>query len=482
MAKAGTLVSLGIQVYNGPRIYATGGEAVLCLACRCTNDDHAKFCDRCGQPLETRCPTCDSSNRPGARFCSACGQSLTPRFDPSQRPAGQSTAPGHQPSLDDKLDHLQRYLPAHLADKILANRGRLAGERKLVTVLFADLVGYTALSAQVGEEGLFVLTDELYELLIHEVHRYEGTVNELTGDGLVAFFGAPLAVEQAPQRAVRAALALQEAVARVSARVECARGVRVQLRVGINTGPVIVGTVGNNLRMDYKAIGNTVNLAARMEQTAAPGTIQLTEHTYKLVTGYFDCDDMGLVSVKGLAGKVRAYRVRGERGGRARIDLARARGFTRLVGRERELALLQHCFALAQEGRGQAVSIIGDAGLGKSRLLYEYRQTLAGADCTWLDGRCRPYGTGLAYLPIVDLVKQYFRIDASDRDEDIRHKVYDGLVQLEMSLETTAPYLLHLLAVETEGDVPIGPSPEAIKHQTFEALRELVGEMAAHGP
>ena len=186
---------------------------MLCLACHHANDAHAKFCDQCGQPLETRCPTCDSPNRPGARFCSACGQSLTPRLAPSRSLAGPSTSPGHPPSLDDKLDHLQRYLPAHLADKILANRGRLAGERKLVTVLFADLVGYTALSAQVGEEALFTLMDELYELLIHEVHRYEGTVNELTGDGLVAFFGAPLAVEQAPQRAVRAALALQEAVA-----------------------------------------------------------------------------------------------------------------------------------------------------------------------------------------------------------------------------------------------------------------------------
>jgi DNA-binding CsgD family transcriptional regulator/tetratricopeptide (TPR) repeat protein len=257
---------------------------------------------------------------------------------------------------------------------------------------------------------------------------------------------------------------------------------RLQLRVGLNTGPVIVGTVGNNLRMDYKAIGNTVNLAARMEQTAAPGTIQLTEHTYKLVAGYFDCDDLGLVSVKGLAGKVRTYRVSGERGGRARIDVARERGFTRLVGRERELALLRHCFALAQEGRGQAISIIGDAGLGKSRLLYEFRQTLADADCTWLDGRCHPYGAVLAYLPIIDLIKQYFRIDASDRDEDIRRKIYDGLGQLGMALEATAPYLLHLLAVETEGHLLVGPSPEAVKHQTFEALRRLVCEIAARGP
>src|SRR5262249_30361316 len=173
-----------------------------------------------------------------------------------------------------------------------------------------------------------------YERLIHEVHRYEGTVNELTGDGLVAFFGAPLAVEQAPQRAVRAALALHEAIAELSAKRDSAKGTHLQLRVGINTGTVIVGTIGNDLRMDYKAVGQTVNLAARMEQTAAPGTTQLTEHTYKLVGGYFECDDLGLISVKNVAEPVRVYRVRGEREARTRIEVARERGFTRLVGRE----------------------------------------------------------------------------------------------------------------------------------------------------
>jgi DNA-binding CsgD family transcriptional regulator len=252
--------------------------------------------------------------------------------------------------------------------------------------------------------------------------------------------------------------------------------------VGLNTGPVIVGTVGNNLRMDYKAIGTTVKLAARMEQTAAPGTVQMTEHTYKLVAGYFDCDDLGLVSLKGLTGKMRVYRVTGERGARARIDVARERGFTRLVGRERELEVLRHGFELAQGGRGQAVSIIGDAGLGKSRLLYEFRQTLARLDCTWLDGRCHPYGAALAYLPVIDLLKQYFQIDTNDRDEDIQRKVYDGLAPLSPGLQARAPYLLHLLAVETEGSTLAGRSPEAVKHHTFEAIRGLVSESAARRP
>src|SRR5262245_19280229 len=455
---------------------------MICLTCHSANEDDARFCEQCGQPLHITCPACGSPATASARFCRRCGQPLLPSPGPASVAAATAVPLPSPPSLDERLDQLQRYLPAHLADKILANRGRLAGERKLVTVLFADIAGYTTLSTQVGEEALFTLMDELYELLIHEVHRYEGTVNELTGDGLVAFFGAPLAVEQAPQRAVRAALALHETVAQLITHMERVRGARLQLRVGLNTGPVIVGTVGNNLRMDYKAIGNTVNLAARMEQTAAPGTVQLTEHTYKLVAGYFDCDDLGLVSLKGVAERVRVYRVTGERGARARIDVARERGFTRLVGRERELAVLRHCFTLAQGGRGQAVSIIGDAGLGKSRLLYEFRQTLTPADCIWLDGRCHPYGAALAYLPIMELLKQYFRIDVSDRAEDIRRKVHSGLAQLGDALQATAPYLLHLLAVETEGDVLAGSSPEAVKHRTFETLQGLVSTSATHRP
>lgn len=449
---------------------------MLCSMCQHPNDEQARFCNQCGQPLDTRCPACNTLNGVGARFCSQCGQPLTPPTILVQPLAG------HPPTLEEKLDRLQRYLPAHLADKILAQRGRLVGERKLVTVLFADLVGYSTLSAQMGEEALFTLMDDLYEQLIHAVHRFEGTVNELTGDGIVAFFGAPLAVEQAPQRAVRAALALQEVLSGINDRIAPAYGLQLQLRVGLNTGPVIVGTVGNNLRMDYKAVGHTVNLAARMEQTAAPGTIQLTAQTYKLVAGYFDCEDLGLLNLKGLPEKVRAYRVTGEQRGRARLEVARERGFTRLVGRQRELDMLQQRFALAQGGRGQAVSIIGDAGLGKSRLLYEFRQTVRDTACTWLDGRCHPYGTALAYGPIVEVLKQHMHLDASDRNEDIGAKVRHGLESLDPTLLATAPYLFHLLAAETDGAIPPDLSPEAIKHHIFEALRQLMEASAARQP
>ncbi len=346
---------------------------MFCPSCKHENRAGRKFCVHCGAGLELSCPSCGASAEPGEQFCGECGKSLARLSTPAAPPDPRS------------------YTPKHIAEKILSSRSALEGERKQVTVLFADLVGYTTLSAELGEEALFVLMDELYERLIHEVHRYEGTVNELTGDGLVAFFGAPLAVEQAPQRAVRAALALQAAVAQLSTETKQRNGAHLQLRVGINTGPVIVGTIGSDLRMDYKAVGQTVNLAARMEQTAAPGAIQLTENTYKLVAGYFDCDDLGLINVKNVPEQVRVYQARGEREVRTRIEVARERGFTRLVAREHELALVGQCADLVQSGHGQAVSIIGEAGLGKSRLLHEIHQALAHHDYARLDGRCQPY-------------------------------------------------------------------------------------------
>ena len=455
---------------------------MICSACHHANAGDARFCEQCGQPLDTVCPACGAQAGADARFCRLCGQNLSSKPESAASSPVSTAPPGAFSSLDAKLDQLQRYLPSHLTEKILANRGRLEGERKLVTVLFTDIAGYTALSAQLGEEAMFALMDELYEVFIHEVHRYEGTVNELTGDGIVAFFGAPLAVEQAPQRAVRAALALQHATVRFSQRLQQEHGQRLQLRVGINTGPVIVGTVGNNLRMDYKAVGNTVNLAARMEQTAAPDTIRMSEHTYKLVEGYVDCADLGLVGLKGIATKVRAYQVLGERGAPARIDVARERGFTHLVGRQRELDLLRHYFEQAKAGRGQAASIIGDAGLGKSRLLHECRQCLEGEDLTWLEGRCHPYGMALAYLPLVELLKQYFRIGVNDGDDDIRRHVDHGLAALHLDPKATAPYLLHLLATGIDAGLPSGMSPEAIKHHTFETLRDIALALSAQSP
>jgi class 3 adenylate cyclase/DNA-binding CsgD family transcriptional regulator/tetratricopeptide (TPR) repeat protein len=364
----------------------------------------------------------------------------------------------------------------------MASLGPLEGERKLVTVLCADIADYTALGERLGEEVLFALMDEVYELFMHEVHRYEGTVNELTGDGIVAFFGAPCAVEQASQRAVHAALALQRAVARFNARLEEERGVCLQVRVGIDTGPVIVGTVGNNLRMDYKAVGDTVNLAARLEQTVAPGTIQITAQTYRQVAGYFQCDDLGLLSLTGKTSPIRVYRVTGERDVRSRLDAAREHGLTHLVGREHELALLRQSFERARNGQGQAVSIVGDMGLGKSRLLYEFRQSLVDVDHTLLEGRCSPYGTAVAYFPIIDLLQQHFRLEPHASTTDIARHIHGGLEAFGLDVEATAPFLLHLLAAEVNGGMLAPMPPETLKHKLFETLQFLVLKGAERHP
>jgi class 3 adenylate cyclase/tetratricopeptide (TPR) repeat protein len=431
-----------------------------CSGCGHENRDAAKFCEECAAPLGRKCRRCGADLRPVAKFCDECAA-----------PVNGASPPG---SSDPRS-----YTPKHLADKILTSRSTLEGERKQVTVLFADLVGYTTLSTQLGEEALFALMDELYKRLIHEVLRYEGTVNELTGDGLVAFFGAPLAVEQAPQRAVRAGLALHAAIAELATKLPT-KGERLELRVGINTGTVIVGTIGNDLRMDYKAVGQTVNLAARMEQTAEPGTVQLTEQTYKLVAGYFECDDLGLMTVKNVAEPLRVYRVRGEQKARTRIEIARERGLTPLVAREHELALLRQSFDLAHSGQGQAVSLISEAGLGKSRLVHEFREAVSDQSHTWLEGHCQPYMGAVAYGPIGELLQHFFGIHAGDSDDEMRKKMCDRLEPLGAPAAAAAPYLSRVLGMKTEKEIPEGLAPEALKQRIFEALRFLFSESGPH--
>jgi predicted ATPase/class 3 adenylate cyclase len=374
------------------------------------------------------------------------------------------------------------YTPQHLADKILTFRSALAGERKQVTVLFCDLANSTALAERIGPEAMHALLNRFFELALDGVHRYEGTINQFLGDGFMALFGAPIAHEDHARRAVLAAVTLQRSLQAHHAELGEPHGVACQFRLGLNTGLVVVGSIGDNLRMDYTAIGDTTNLAARVQQTATPGAIQLTEQTYRLVAGYFDCENLGLVQVKGKADQVRVYRVTGERDARSRIDVAREHGFTRFVGRERELELLRESYERARAGRGQAISIMGEAGVGKSRLLYEFRQALSYEDLTFLEGRCSPYGATVAYLPIIELLKQILRIDTNDSSVDTTHKVEHGLQRLGVDLETTAPYVLHLLAVDPGGGLPADLPPDVFKRRTFEALQMIMLTGAAQRP
>ncbi len=276
-------------------------------------------------------------------------------------------------SWDEKLARIQKYLPHGLTERILAQRDKIEGERKQVTVLFCDMAGFTPLAEKLGQEAIYALMDEVFEILVQKVHAFEGTVNKMTGDGIMALFGAPIALEDAPQRAVRSGLAILEEMTRISGKLEQERGIPpLRMRIGIHTGPVVVGTLGNDLRVEFNAVGDTVNLASRMEGLAEPGTILVTEETYRLVEGLFSFECQGEKKIKGKEKPVKTYRVLTTQASRTRFEVSAEKGLTSFVGRERELDLLVDGLERAREGRGQIFSIVAEAGIGKSRLLHEF--------------------------------------------------------------------------------------------------------------
>src|SRR5512139_2808054 len=238
-----------------------------CPKCQAENPENLKFCGECGAKLEKVCPKCNFSNPPQFKFCGECGYDLNLPSKPIPK----------ELSFVEKLAKIQRYLPKDLTQKILAQRDKIEGERKQVTVMFCDMEGYTSLTEKLGSEQMYSIMDEVYEILIHKVHDYEGTVNELTGDGIMALFGAPIALEDAPQRAIRSALAIHREINKFREQLKTEKaGPSIKMRIGIHTGPVVVGTLGNDLRVEFKAVGDTVNLASRMEGLAEPGTTFVT--------------------------------------------------------------------------------------------------------------------------------------------------------------------------------------------------------------
>jgi class 3 adenylate cyclase/tetratricopeptide (TPR) repeat protein len=342
--------------------------------------------------------------------------------------------------------------------------------------MFCDMEEFTALSERLGPEEAYSIMDQVYEILIHRVHDYEGTVNEMTGDGIVALFGAPIALEDAPQRAVRSSLAIHREMAKFSDKVKQERkGIPpLRMRVGIHTGPVVVGTLGNDLRVEFKAVGDTVNLASRMQELAEPGTTYVTDETFRLTEGLFRFEALGEKEVKGRKEAVNVYRAIAPSTRRTRFDVSAERGLTPFVGRERELELLLDGLERSKAGRGQAFSIMAEAGVGKSRLLYEFRKAVANEDVTFLEGRCLSYSRGVAYHPVIDVLKANFDIHEGDGDFDIKEKVKRGLKILGADEASTLPYLLELLAVKDSGIDNISMSPEERKSRIIEALRRIV--------
>jgi class 3 adenylate cyclase len=429
-----------------------------CPGCRTQNRREAQFCRQCGAHLDAVCPACGARLEAGIKYCDTCGTPVTvPLASAVDSP--RFTSPGS-------------YTPRHLVDKILTSRSALEGERKQVTVLFADVSGFTSLAAGLDPEDVHELMTRAFELMLDEVHRYEGTVNQFLGDGIMALFGAPIAHEDHARRAVLAALGIRRALEAYRGELQAKRGLDFRMRQGLNTGLVVVGSIGSDLRMDYTAVGDTTNVAARLQQTAEPGRILISEATHRLVEGYFHLRLLGDVPVKGKAEPAKAWEVIGAQSARTRLEVEADRGLTPFVGRDQELRTLLEGFDLARAGHGQVVFLVGEAGIGKSRLLFEFRRQL-GEAATWIEGQCLAFGHSIAFHPLIDLLKRNFRIEEGDSEAAVAEKIEHYVLRLSEDLRRRVPYLRFLLSVDP-GDASVATmDPRKRRTEIFDAVWHL---------
>src|SRR5713101_8904846 len=428
---------------------------MICPRCQAQNRDGVRFCEHCGASFAETCPKCAAVIAPGAAFCGACGAAF------NAAPADRFASPG-------------AYTPSHLAERILTSRAALEGERKHVTVLFADLKGSMELLADRDPEDARHLLDQVLEHMMEAVHRYEGTVNQVMGDGIMALFGAPLAHEDHAVRACYAALRMQEAVKRYAEEVRHSEGVLPQIRVGLNSGEVVVRSIGSDLQMDYSAVGQTTHLAARMEQMAAVDSILLTAGTLRLAEGYVQVRALGPINVKGLGGPLEVFELTGASLARTRLQAAAARGLTRFVGRDAEMETVRLALEGARAGRGEAVALVGEPGVGKSRLVWEFTHSHRAQDWLILESGSVSYGKATAYLPVIDLLKAYFQIEGRDDTRKVREKVTGKVLSLDRELELILPALLALLDVPVEDAGWERLDPPQRRQRTLDGIKRLL--------
>src|SRR6185369_1322321 len=428
-----------------------------CPQCQHENRPQAKFCEECAAPLARTCPNCGTQLSATAKFCPECARPVAADVVKQPRFASPET-----------------YTPKHLAEKILTSKSALEGERKQVTVLFADMKGSMELLADRDPEEARKLLDPVIEHMMEAVHRYEGTVSNLMGDGIMALFGAPLSHEDHAVRACYAALRMQESVNRYTDRVRRTEGVPIQIRVGLNSGEVVVGAIGNDLKMDYTAIGQTVHLASRMEQMAKPNSIMMTADALRLAEGYVQVKPLGPVAVKGMSDPVEVYEVTGAGAARSRLQAAAARGLTRFVGRDAETEQLRKALEQARADHGQVVGVVGEPGLGKSRLFFEFIHSHRTQGWLILESGSVSYGKATPYLPVIDLLKAYFKIQDRDDQREIREKVTGKLLTLDKSLEFTLPAFFALLDVPVDDPAWQALDPSQRRQQTLGAVKWLL--------
>jgi len=429
-----------------------------CPLCSADNLAGMKFCGQCGTPLGVPCPSCGSGNPPEHRFCGQCGT-------PLDRPGLQEAA-ARGPLIPKPAAGLGTALP---------------GEMKHVTVLFCDIVGSTPLTERLGAEAMRDLVSSFLAASLAEVDRYGGTAPQFTGDGFMALFGAPVTQEDHVQRALLTALAIQRALG----GTEDPRGVEkldLPVRIGIHTGPVVFGPIGSRLPMDYTAIGDTANVAARIQQAAAPATILLSDATYELAQSYARVEPVGPLVLKGKAEPVAAYRLLDVSQARAALRPSTAARRTTFVDRHSDMGRLHKFLQPAERGKRQAVGIVGEPGIGKSRLLAEFRRQLAGNRVTWIEGRCVSYGTAIPYLLMIDLLRSNCSILETDTPASIVEKVRSGLERAGMPPDQDSPVLLHLLGVTDADPAHALANPEAVKAKIFEIFLQVSLKLSLERP
>jgi class 3 adenylate cyclase/tetratricopeptide (TPR) repeat protein len=404
------------------------------------------------------CPSCGHRNREAARFCDSCGERLVS--------AQQSLRPT---------------APLALAEKIRRQRPS-EGERRTVTVLFVDAVESTPLAEKLGEEEMYGLMQRCLSRMVEAVHAFEGHVANFTGDGMMALFGAPIAHEDSARRAVAAALRMQRSLDEYAAEIRARHGVGCRFRAGVHTGPVVAGTVSTDLQMDFTAIGDTVNLAARLEKAAEPGAVLASEHTYLATVDFFDWEAVGEVAVKGKTAPVSVWRPRGERSVRSRFEGAAQRSLSPLVGREPELSMLVEHVAQARRGVGGVVFIAGEPGIGKSRLVLELRRRVAGESVRWWEGHCISYGRASAYLPVLDLLKTAFGMTEADDEAQIIARVDAVVSGWEEAARKRAAFLKFLLSVDPGDPAILTMDPQERRAEVFAALAALLTEESRRRP
>src|SRR5262249_41918938 len=367
------------------------------------------------------------------------------------------------------------YTPPHLAEKILGSRSALQGERKQVTVLFADVKGSMELAEQVDPEDWHHILDRFFQLLAAGVHRFEGTVNQYTGDGIMALFGAPIAHEDHAQRACWAALHLQESLRAYADELRRTRGLNFSVRMGLNSGDVVVGQIGDDLRMDYTAQGHTVGLAQRTEQLAEAGRAYLTEHTAALVGDYFRLRDLGAFTLKGVRHPVHVHELEGAGPSRTRFDVARARGFSRFVGRTDEMAAVETAMARAFDGQGRVIGVVGEPGVGKSRLCHELTERARARGVRVHSAHCVAHGQMIPFLPVLERMRDFLGITEQAGDEAARRKIAGTLLLLDQALTDALPLVFDFLGVADPADPPLRMEPEARQRGLF-ALAKQAGQ------